>query len=305
MPSASAELAASSATPAASAVRSEHAVPTVLATLPVSAYQARVALDEDAVYVLTEKVAHRYAAGEKPQELAIDSGLGAALTTRSIVYWSKGALWKLPKRGGKARRIGEVKHQPQYLVTSGYDLAWLDRSEAGQFTIQTLEGTKPRVVYASHGRVDAATMVSDWVFFAERTKDASWHIGRVQLTGATPTFAVERNGRTPSMLTSFQDHIYYYDGTVRSVLRLSPDFQREEILAKNFICSPIAVWERVYCGRVDGVFEVVPESDAPHRLTNNDTQLVASIGANANLVAWISEAGEAELTVKVLATEPR
>ena len=68
-PSTSAQLVAPSSTPAASATESKSAGPKVLATLPFSAYHARVVLDDEAVYVLTEKMVYRYAAGEKPRQV--------------------------------------------------------------------------------------------------------------------------------------------------------------------------------------------------------------------------------------------
>jgi hypothetical protein len=267
--------------------------------LSTSAYNATLAVDDAAIYVLTSNAAYRVVPGEPARARALDLSYGATVTRYSFLYWSKGGVWKAPKEGGRETRIGSVAHQPQFFVSSGDDFAWVDRTDDGQFTIQTLDGRATRSLYASPGKIDAATMIHDWVFFVERVADSAWRIGRVRVGGGLPAFTETRTGRSPAMLVPWND-IYYYDGNRLEVRALSPDFQRDELRIKEFICSPMAVWERIYCAQMKGLFEFPAGSQPPRLVSDNHRRSVTNIAVNSKYVVWISDAGADQLALEML-----
>src|SRR5690242_3859254 len=63
--------------PTASAQRSE---PQVLLALPTSAYQASLAVDDDAAYLLTGHAAYKLSPAEEPMALKVELGYGASAT---------------------------------------------------------------------------------------------------------------------------------------------------------------------------------------------------------------------------------
>lgn len=272
----------------------------MLLSLASSAYNAALSVDEEAIHVLTSDAAYRLVPGKPPVKTALDLGYGATLTRYFILFWSKGAIWKAPKLGGKPMRMATLAHRPQYFASSGDSFAWLEASEGSHFSIQTLAGTAPRLLYASAGKVDAMTLLDDWVFFVERVADSSWRFGKVRVAGGAAEFTATKPGRSPSMLSAWRD-IYYYDGNTLEVRVISPDFQREQTLAKDFICSPLAVWEKVYCGQVQGLFEILGEPQAPRPLHQSSGKSITSIAANRSRVVWLSDAGPDQLTVNLLA----
>jgi len=274
--------------------------PTSLLVLPTSAYRASLALDDEAIYVMTEKAVHRIVVGGATEKIPIELGFSATATTHSFIFWSEGAVWEVSKRGGKPEQLGLVPHQPQRIVSSGSRFAWVDRSDAGQFTIQAIQNQRPRVLHTSSGQIDAVTMADDTVVFVERTEPKSWHIGRVRTSGGKPAFAPERRGRTPAMLATFGNAVYYQDVNGLLLVELSLDLQRERVLAEKFVCSPLAVWESVYCCQVEGLFEVFGDGRAPRPLTPNARQLITEIAADSNRIVWLSDVGADQLAVRML-----
>src|SRR5664279_1571317 len=97
--------------------------PTQLMADATSAYTAGLVLDDDAIYLLTQRVAYRLAPGTDPQQIPIENGGMAALTRTDLVYWARGAIWGIPKLGGKARRLASLPHQPQFFMAAGDDIA--------------------------------------------------------------------------------------------------------------------------------------------------------------------------------------
>jgi hypothetical protein len=289
----------SSALSPSSAPSAPAVAPSVLLALASSAYNASLGVDEEAVYVLTSEAAHRLVPGKPPEKTALDLGYGATLTRHFILFWSKGAIWKAPKRGGKPIRMAALAQRPQYFASSADSFAWLGVSEDSHFSVQTLAGTTPRLLYTSAGKVDALTLLEDWVFFVERVADSSWRFGKVRVAGGAAEFTATKTGRSPSMLSAWRD-LYYYDGNTREVRVLSPDFQRDQTLAKDFICSPIAVWEKVYCAQVQGLFEILGEGRAPRLLQQTAGKSITNIAVDANRVVWLSDIGPDQLTVNLL-----
>jgi hypothetical protein len=249
--------------------------------------------------VLTSDAAYRVPNVGHVQKTALDLGIGPALTRGFVLFWSKGGLFRAPKRGGKAQRIATLAHQPQYFVSSGDAFAWLDHEDSGKFSIQTLDRRKPKLLYSAPGMIDAVTMIQDSVFFVERVAEGSWRFGRVSVTGGAPDFSAPKSGRSPAMLAGTRE-VTYYDGNQLEVRALSPDFQHEATLIKDFICSPIAVADRVYCGQMQGLYEL-PGSGKPARLMmENGRAPMAALAASRTRVAWLSDTGPDRLTLKTL-----
>jgi len=121
----------------------------------------------------------------------------------------------------------------------------------------------------------------------------------VSTKGGAPAFTPARRGRSPSMLVGHRD-IFYYDGNHREVRRLSPDLRHDETLVADFICSPLAVGEHVYCANVEGIFELVPEG-RPRPLMKRGGGPVTELAANAHYLFWIEDAGADKLIVQTLA----
>lgn len=155
----------SSPSPTSSTIKSPAPAPKRLVTLPVSAYQATITMDDDAAYLLTSTAAYRLVDGEPAQGLRLDLGVGSALTRTSFVFWSNGSIWSAPKETGSARELAKFPHQPQYFVSSGAEFAWVDQSDDGLYTIQSLEGRKPRVLLSSMGEIRALDMIGEVVYF--------------------------------------------------------------------------------------------------------------------------------------------
>lgn len=271
-----------------------------LLELAEPAYGVTLVSEPDGLYLLTRVAAYKVVPGKEPLRIPLDLGVGATLTQSSIVFWSKGSLFSVSKQGGEPRNVGKVEHQPALLVASGERFAWLERRDE-KLSIQTLDREKPRTVYASPGSIDALVMLESSVFFVENQGD-TWRIGSVPIDGGTPTFTSPRAGRPPSMLAARED-IFYYDGPRRSVLRLSQDFAHEQALADHFICSPIAVSDRVLCAQLGGLFEVPMDGRGPRLLTSDLRGPVSAITASSSSVFWVNDigrSGEDKLALRTL-----
>jgi hypothetical protein len=274
--------------------------PTRLARLPISAYRATLALDDEAAYLLTSNAAYRLAPGQPPHGIELELGIGSVLTRSFFVFWSKDVIWAAPKQGGMLRQLAKFPHQPQYFVASGDSFAWIDLGDDGQYTIQTLEGKKPRILVASTRELSALNMIGDAIYFVQRPTDATWRIGVVRTSGAAPEFGSERSGRRPAMMSGI-DRSYFYE-VDKSEIRvlLSPDPAREEVLLSNFVCSPIHVSDRIYCGCVEGLFEVPLESKKPHILSYGRPGPITNVASNSKMVVWTVDVGADELAVDML-----
>jgi hypothetical protein len=270
-----------------------------LARLSVSAYQTSIAMDDEAVYLMTSNAAYRLVDGEPEHGIQLDLGTGPVLTRTAFVFWSNGGIWSAPKQGGVTRELAKFAHQPQYFVSSGEALAWVDQTEEGVYTIQTLDGRKPRVLLTSSGEIRALDMIGEVVYFVQRPTDDSWRIGFVHLDGRAPEYATTRKGRAPSQLSG-SDGIYYYDLDTTRILKLSPDLRHEEVQLKDLVCSPIQVSNRIYCGCVEGLFDVSKDTHRPRVLVHNRPGTITSVTSNAKAVAWTVDVGPDQLAVDML-----
>ncbi len=287
--------------PPQAAASSEHSEPTPLLSLSTSAYQASLAVDDDAAFLLTSHAAYRLVPGRAPEALAVELGFGASATRNGLVFWSDGAVREASKQSGKNHRIAALALRPEFFVSSGDELAWVARSEDRRFSLGSVAGKRAFTAYASPGTLDAAAMLNDWIFFVERPTPTEWRIGGVRAQGGAPVVTSTRRGRAPSMLVA-QHELYYYDGNGRDVRCLSPDLRDEQTLAADFVCSPLAVAERVYCANVEGIFELVPHG-RPRRLVKLGLgATVTDLAANGRHLFWIADAGADKLVVNALET---
>ncbi len=274
--------------------------PTRLTSLPISAYASSLALDDDAVYLLTSHAAYRLVNGQLAHGIRLELGIGATLTESAFIFWSEGSIWRAPKQGGVTRPLAQVAHQPQYFVASGEAFAWVDQSEDGLYTIQTLVAGQPRVLASSPGEIRALNMISDAVYFVQRPSDDSWRLGVVRIGDSKPPeYATERKGRAPALLAGV-DGLYYYDLDQSKVLKRSLDLRSEQVQLDNFVCSPLYVSSRIFCACVEGLFEVAKDTRTPAVLVHDRPGTITNISANSKLVAWIVDLGQDQLAVETL-----
>ena len=275
------------------------AAPKRLTTLPVSAYQTAIAMDDDAVYLMTSNAAYRLADGEPTHGLRLDLGIGPVLTRTSFVFWSNDAIWSSPKEGGDARELAKFAHQPQYFVASGEAFAWVDQSDDGVYTIQTLVGRKPHVLVSSVGELRGLDMIGDVVYFVQRPTDDTWRIGFAPRDGREPQYSAPRKGRAPAQLTG-SDAIYYYELDTKRILKLSLDLRQEDVQLTELVCSPIQVSTRIYCGCVEGLFDVGKDTQKPRILAYNQPGSITSLASNSKAVAWTVDLGRDQVAIDML-----
>jgi hypothetical protein len=276
--------------------------PTVLAQMPISAYHVSLALDGAIAYLLTGNGAFRLVSGQPPQGIQLDLGIGSVLTQSAFIFWSKGHIWRAPKEGGVTRPLAKFPHQPQYFVASGDELAWIDQSDEGLYTIQALERGKPRVLVSSTRELSSLTMIQDALYFVETPTDTSWRVGVLRISSGQPEYGPERKGRRPAMLSA-SESIYYYDVDKSEIRRLINGVQQDETLLGSFVCSPIYVSSRIYCGCMEGLFDLSKEARKPRVLYANRVGIITGIVANEEMVVWTSDAGAEKLTVSMLAVD--
>ena len=281
--------------------------PRPLLFLPTSAYQASIAIDDEAVYVLAPTAVHRIVVGKSTESFPRELGSVVATSAEGFVYWSGGKFFEAPKASGDPRELGAVPHRPQRLAAARDRLVWIDEA-AGKFSLHTLEAARPRQLYASPGALDALALLGDDAYFVERLSPKSWRIGRaaigsLALRGHDVRYTPEQRGRSPSQLAAFGDALYFQDPSGYQVIELSRDLERERTLAKDLVCSPLAVWEQVYCAQVEGLVEVRGKGRPARLLAPNSRGLITALAASPKAIAWLSDAGENQLTVKWLARE--
>jgi hypothetical protein len=266
-----------------------------------SAYVAGLAVDADAIYLFTDRAAHRFIPGASPQQIPLENGTTAAATRTDLVYWSKGAIWQVPKVGGKARRIATLAHQPQYFLAAGDDFAWLDMPVVDQFQIQTLVDHNVRTLLYYAGRIETAAMDAGRVFFVKResASTSTWRIGSVFVHGGDVLYAAPHIGPTPAKLAVAGD-VFYYELNSGEIRRLSADLSHEEVLTKNLVCSPIAVSSSIYCANVEGLYQLAGHPGATVKPVFPDARRITAVAASSTLLAWLSDAGPDRLSLMMM-----
>jgi hypothetical protein len=273
--------------------------PTQLMVDATSPYVAGLAVDADAIYLLTERAAHRFVPGASPLLIPLENGTTAAVTRTDLVYWSKGAIWQVPKVGGEARRIASLAHQPQSFLAAGDDFAWLDMPVPDQFQIQTLVDHNVRTLLYYAGRIETAAMDAGRVFFVKRETASTWRIGSVFVHGGETDYAAPHTGPTPAKLAVAGD-VFYYELNSGEIRRLSADFSHEEVLRKDLICSPLAVSSSVYCANLEGLFQLARHPGAKTKPIFPEARRIAAVAASTTRLAWLSDAGPDRLSLMTM-----
>lgn len=276
--------------------------PTRLLSLRGSAYNATLVVDGDTNYLMTNDAAVRLVPGHTPERWTLPLGFTRGATTDHLVFWSNGAIRRVPKAGGEPVTVAKVPHEPRCLVTSGHNVSWLERGADGAFSIDALDGSRVRRLHAPSGSVEAMAMAGELVYFVERARDRTWRFGVVSLSGDAPYYAPAKQGRTPAML-ALTNQLYYYDGPSLTVRRVSLDLLQEDVVARDVICSPIAVSEHIYCAQPAGILELgfdgVTRRELPLRGAT-----VTAISATSNFLTWVTDIGAAQLAIDSVALAP-
>jgi hypothetical protein len=297
-----AAVAASSSYSVVSTQPNKLVAPTRLLSLPVSAYSVSLGLDGEFAYLFTRNAAYQLAAGKPSQKIELDLGIGPVLADSGIIFWSKGAIWNASKDGTSVWRVATLSRQPEYFVASSAGIAWLERGEDGLYRIQSLNGQKPRLLVADQGEISALNMVHDWIFFILRSKDNAWRIGRVHVAHGQPEYTASRTGPAPALLTGTED-VVFYDMERSEIRQLTPDLKSEHVWLEDFVCSPMVEATNIYCGRVEGLFEVLADSRKTKFLWHGPRETVTLIRANSKQVVWIADTGPDQLAVDRLPVE--
>jgi hypothetical protein len=294
-PGASAQGAALTSASAAPAARSG---PQSLHRLELSAYTSTLTADDEGIYVLASHGAYRFIEGEPVARWAIDLGDTPALTDRGFVYWLEGALRQVPKRGGPTEILARVPRAPRRLCASGKQLVWEELDEAASL-LRTLDGSAPRTIYRGAGQIEALSLVDDQVYFVERSEQ-QWRLGAVPLSGGVARFSERHGERAPAQLAAAGD-VFYYDGPSSSVRRLPSDLSREEVIARDVICSPLAVADRVYCAQLSLLFDLDRNGGRARSLAPKRSGTITALVATRTRVAWLLDVGDNQAELEVLA----
>ena len=133
------------------------------------------------------------------------------------------------------------------------------------------------------------------------SRPGSWRIGAVHLSGAEPSYGPTKKGRAPAQLSGGAAAIYYYDLDQRGIVKLSPDLSHEEVELADAVCSPIHASNRVYCGCVEGIFDVSASTHKPRVLSTNRPGSITDVVSSPERVVWTVDLGENQLAVESLA----
>jgi hypothetical protein len=274
--------------------------PTTLLVTSGSAYAAALALDEEGSYLLTGNAAYRLVPGREPERWVLDLGISPALMGDHFLFWSNGAFRQAHKHGVEPSLLAVVPHQPQRVVTSGDRFAWLDQADNGRFTVQTLDGSKMRVLHAPGGYVATLAMTEKLVYFVEQKSGTGWRLGAVPLSGGSPRYTSMKSGRTPARLVVARD-LFYYDGPSLTVRKVTSDLVREEVVAREVICSPLAVAEHLYCVQPAGLIEIGLDGVVRRVFPLRQKGIITAVAATADRLTWLMDLGRDALAVQTLA----
>jgi hypothetical protein len=228
---------------------------------------------------------------------ALELGDTPVLSARGIVYWLDGALRMVPKRGGPAEVLANVARPPQRLCAARDNLAWVELDGGGS-GLRTLVGSEPRSLYRSPGEIDALALMDDRAYFVERDHDR-WRLGTVALGGGAPHFTQQYATRTPALLATAGD-VFFYDGPSSTVRRFSAGLDREDVVGRDVICSPLAVSERIYCSQISLLFELSRDGGPARLLAPKRSGTIVALVATKTRLAWLLDVGENRTEVEVL-----
>lgn len=265
-----------------------------------SAYHARLFADGDSVVLVTPAGFTTFLPGKPPARHVVSLGPVAARQGDALVFWRSGQLRAVSLSGEGERELAALPAAPQHLLASDARLAWIQTARDTGASLQTLSGGEVRVVYESGDSISAAVLRASVVYWVSERRDGSWSIRRVGLDGQQASTGAHP-GRPPAMLALGQDGVYFYDGPVRGVRKLSFDLTQETAVAAKVICSPLLVTSRVVCAHVGGLFDISPAGGAPRFLAPERAGPVTATAATDDRVFWVAESGDERLAVRSVA----
>lgn len=263
-----------------------------------SAYHARIFADEEGVVLVTQTGFAVFSGAEGAEEHSVPLGPVAVRQGRTIVFWRSGWLRQIALSGETERPLTALPLAPQYLLASESRVAWIEVDRDAGASLQTMSGSEARSVYAPEGRVCAAILRGAVVYWILQSRDGSWRIGSISLDGQHQRFTPAHPGRPPAMLALGPDGVYFYDGPERGIRKLSFELDREDVVAANVICSPLAVSDRAICAQVGGLFDVPPGGHGPRFLASERQGPVTALAATEDRLFWVAESGNERLVVR-------
>jgi hypothetical protein len=87
---------------------------------------------------------------------------------------------------------------------------------------------------------------------------------------------------------------------------LTFDLEREDVVAANAICTPLAVSDSntVICAQVGGIFDIPSSRSAPRLLASESAGPITAIAAREGRLFWVADSGANRLTIRTLAVPP-
>lgn len=278
------------------------AAPRLLLELAGSPYRAALLVQHERAALLTSDAIYRFAdEGFTRNRLSAetgDSGEVGALAGDSVLRWSDGALLRFPEGGGAPHSRLPWPRSPERWATSGEHVAWLQPAADERHGIWTLVGGEPRRIVDA-GRIATMTLRDDRLFFVEELADATWRLGTASRLGGDALYGQVKRGRTPALLAVTSD-LFYYDGPTFSVYRVSTDLKREERLAQDIICSPLAAADGVFCAQPGRILRLPLSGGAPSVVVSSIPGMVTALVATRSELVWLRESGKSGMAVEKL-----
>lgn len=271
--------------------------PSFQQSLDISAYAASLAIDGDNVYVLGSHGVYRLGRERGAQRWSIELGDTPALGDIGIVYWLAGELRRAPKLGGESQVLATVPATPRRLLAAGRHLVW-EEAVGDESLLKTLAGSEPKTIHRGLGSIEALALQDDRAYFVERYQER-WRIGAVALTGGEARYTERRQSRTPALLATAGD-VFFYDGPSSTVRRVASDLLREDVVARDVICSPLAVADRLYCAQSNLLFEQPRDGGTARLLVPKRSGPITTLAATHSRVAWLLDAGDGRAVLEVL-----
>jgi hypothetical protein len=269
-----------------------------LLRLDSSAYHARLFADAVGAVLVTPVGFVLLRDGAQPRERGVPLGPVSARHGDSLVFWRSGWLRQIALSGEDERPLVALSRAPQHLLASASRIAWIDSERDGGASLQTLTGGEVRVVRESEHRVIAAALRDERVYWIEQARDGTWTIAGIHVDGHDERLTTARAGRPPAMLAVGRDGVYFYEGPVRGIRRLTFDLAREDAVASNVICSPLVTSDGTICAQVGGLFEIPAVGETPRFVASEREGPITTLAATDERLFWVTDSGTDRLVVR-------
>jgi len=263
-----------------------------------SAYHARLFPDESGVVLVTPSGFTTYTSDGVVRRQTIELGPAVARHGQTLVFWRSGKLHEVSLSGGPERALATVPRPPRYLLPSEQRLAWVHTDREAGSSLQTLSAGAVQTLYESSGDISAPVVHAADVYWVAAARDRSWKMGRIALEGGHPSWSAPQQGRPPAMLGVGHEGIYFYAGPQRGVRRLTFNLQREVSVWSGVVCSPLAVFDRVLCAQVGGLFEIPLSGAIPTFLAAERAGPITALATTRSESFWVADNGADRLIVR-------